>query len=182
MEPVEFKYEAPEKLPVREDALRGAKGRPSRIVKTFTSNPASLEELNWSLFRRYEIIKRDEVAFDSFMVDDAKLVVVAFGIAARIARGAIKNARKDGLKVGMLRPITLWPFPSEAIKQLAKKKKHFLDIEMNMGQMLEDVKLALEGSAEVSFYGRTGGVIPTPAELQRAIARVYYQKGLKGGK
>jgi 2-oxoglutarate ferredoxin oxidoreductase subunit alpha len=182
MEPVEFKYEAPEKLPVREDALRGAKGRPSRIVKTFTSNPASLEELNWSLFRRYEIIKRDEVAYDSFMIDDAKLVVVAFGIAARIARGAIKNARKDGLKVGMLRPITLWPFPSEAIKQLAKKKKHFLDIEMNMGQMLEDVKLALEGSAEVSFYGRTGGVIPTPAELQRAISRVYYQKGLKGGK
>jgi 2-oxoglutarate ferredoxin oxidoreductase subunit alpha len=116
------------------------------------------------------------------MLDDAKLVVVAFGIAARIARGAIKNARKEGLKVGMLRPITLWPFPSEAIVKLAKKKKHFLDIEMNMGQMLDDVKLSLEGAAEVSFYGRTGGVIPTPAELQRAIARVYYQKGLKGGK
>ena len=182
MEPVEFQYEAPKVLPVREDALRGAKGRPSRIVKTFTSNPASLEELNWSLFRRYEIIKRDEIAYDTFMIDDAKLVVVAFGIAARIARGAIKNARKEGLKVGMLRPITLWPFPSEAIKQLAKKKKQFLDIEMNMGQMLEDVKLSLEGSAEVSFYGRTGGVIPTPAELQRAISRVYYQKGLKGGK
>jgi len=182
MEPVEFKYEASKDLPVREDALRGAKGRPSRIVKTFTSNPASLEELNWSLFRRYEIIKRDEVAYDAFMIDDAKLVVIAFGIAARIARGAIKNARKEGLKVGMLRPITLWPFPSEAIASLAKKKKHFLDIEMNMGQMLEDVKLALNGSAEVSFYGRTGGVIPTPAELQRAIARVYYQKGLKGKK
>ena len=182
MEPVEFQYEAPKVLPVREDALRGAKGRPSRIVKTFTSNPASLEELNWSLFRRYEIIKRDEVAYDTFMIDDAKLVVVAFGIAARIARGAIKNARKEGLKVGMLRPITLWPFPSEAIKQLAKKKKQFLDIEMNMGQMMEDVKLSLEGAAEVSFYGRTGGVIPTPAELQRAISRVYYQKGLKGGK
>jgi len=179
MEPVEFKYETPKELPVRSDALRGAKGRPSRIVKTFTSNPATLEELNWSLFRRYEIIKRDEVTFDTFMLEDASLVVVAFGTAARIAKGAIKNARREGLKVGMVRPITLWPFPSEAIRQLSESKRHFLDIEMNMGQMLEDVKLAVEGSAEVSFYGRTGGVIPTPSELQRAITRLYYQKGLK---
>jgi 2-oxoglutarate ferredoxin oxidoreductase subunit alpha len=183
MEPVEFGYEAPKGLlPVRSDALRGAKGRPSRIIKTFTSNPATLEELNWSLFRRYEIIKQKEVASDTFMADDAKLIVVAFGTAARIAKGAIKNARKDGLKVGMLRPITLWPFPAEAIVQLARKKRHFLVIEMNMGQMLEDVKLTLEDSAEVSFYGRTGGIIPTPRELQRVIARVYYQKGLKGAK
>jgi len=181
-EPVEFKYETPKELPLRSDALRGARGRPSRIVKTFTSNPATLEELNWSLFRRYEIIKRDEIVYDTFMLEDARLVVIAFGIAARIARGAIKNARKEGLKVGMLRPITLWPFPSEAIRNLVKKRRHFLDIEMNMGQMLEDVKLALDGSAEVSFYGRTGGVIPTPSELQRAIARVYYQKGLKRSK
>ncbi|MEA1958850.1 MAG: 3-methyl-2-oxobutanoate dehydrogenase subunit VorB [Chloroflexota bacterium] len=182
MEPVEFDYEAPRKLTARDDALRGAKGRPSRIVKTFTSNPATLEELNWSLFRRYQAIKQAEVAWDTFMAEDAKLVVVAFGTAARIARGAIKNARKQGLKVGMLRPITLWPFPTEKIKELASKRKQFLVIEMNMGQMLEDVRLALNGAAEASFYGRTGGVIPTPSELQRVIARDYYQKGLKGRK
>ena len=179
MEPVEFHHEAPEVPPVRSDALRGAKGRPSRIVKTFTSNPSTLEELNWSLFRRYQQIKQSETLYDTFMLDDAKLVVVAFGIAARIARGAIKNARKSGLKVGMLRPVTLWPFPSEKIKELSKKKKQFLVVEMNMGQMVDDVKLALEGAAEVSFYGRTGGVIPTPSEIQRVIARIYQQKGLK---
>jgi len=113
------------------------------------------------------------------MVEDAQLIVVAFGIAARIAKGVIKNARTAGLKVGMLRPITLWPFPSRKVKQLAKKTKHFLVFEMNMGQMIEDVQLALEGKAEVSFYGRTGGVIPTPNEVLRMVSRLYYQKGLK---
>jgi 2-oxoglutarate ferredoxin oxidoreductase subunit alpha len=179
MEPVEFHHEAPEVPPVRSDALRGAKGRPSRIVKTFTSNPSTLEELNWSLWRRYLQIKQAETLYDTYMLDDAKLVVVAFGIAARIAKGAIKNARKDGLKVGMIRPITLWPFPSDKIKELAKKKKQFLVVEMNMGQMVDDVRLSLEGAGEVSFYGRTGGVIPTPSEIQRVIARIYQQKGLK---
>jgi len=179
MEPVEFQYEALEELPIRSDALRGAKGRPSKIIKTFTSNPATLEELNWSLFRRYQLIKREETISETFMVEDAQLIVVAFGIAARIAKGVIKNARTAGLKVGMLRPITLWPFPSRKVKQLAKKTKHFLVFEMNMGQMIEDVQLALEGKAEVSFYGRTGGVIPTPNEVLRMVSRLYYQKGLK---
>ncbi|MBI4284803.1 MAG: 3-methyl-2-oxobutanoate dehydrogenase subunit VorB [Chloroflexi bacterium] len=178
MEPVEFRHEAPEVPPVRSNALRGAKGRPSRIVKTFTSNPSTLEELNWSLFRRYQVIKQAEVTYDTFMVDDARLVVVAFGIAARIAKGAVKTARIEGLKVGLLRPVTLWPFPAAKIRKLAEDVKQFLVFEMNMGQMLEDVQLALEGSAEVSFYGRTGGVIPTPSEVLRVIARLYHQKGL----
>jgi len=179
IEPVEFRYEAPKELPIRSDALRGAKGRPSRIVKTFTSNPATLEEINWSLFRRYQLIKQVEVAWDTFMVEDAQLIVVAFGVAARIAKGAIKSARTDGMKVGMLRPITLWPFPAEKVREVAKTTKHFLVVEMNMGQMVEDVQLALAGDGEVSFYGRTGGVIPTPNEVFRVIARLYYQKGLK---
>jgi 2-oxoglutarate ferredoxin oxidoreductase subunit alpha len=179
MEPVEFKYEAPAELPIRADALRGAKGRPSKYIKTFTSNPAELEEINWSLFRRYELIKREETACETFLTEDAELIVVAFGIAARIAKGAIKTARAAGLKVGLLRPITLWPFPNEAVKELAKKKKYYLVFEMNMGQMIEDVQLALEGQGEVSFYGRPGGVIPTPSEVSRVISRLYYQKGLK---
>jgi len=178
MEPVEFNHEAPEELPVRNDALRGAKGRPSRFIKTFTSDPAELEEINWSLFRRYELIKSDETACETFLVDDADLIVVAFGIAARIAKGAIKTVRADGLKVGLLRPITLWPFPDEAVKESAKVVKQFLVFEMNMGQMIEDVQLALEGRGEVSFYGRPGGVIPTPSEVARVISRLYYQKGL----
>jgi len=179
MEPVEFKHKAPDVPPIREDALRGANGGPSRVIKTFTSKPSELEEINWSLFRRYQLIKRDETTCETFMVEDAQLVVVAFGIAARIAKGAIKNARAEGLKVGMLRPTTLWPFPSEKVQELAKSTRHFLVFEMNMGQMLEDVQLALGGTGEVQFYGRPGGVIPTPSEVLRVISRLYYQKGLK---
>jgi len=179
MEPIEFDHEAPEELAVRGDALRGAKERPSRIVKTFTSNPADLERINWSLFRRYGLIKKEETRYDTFLVEDAELVVVAFGIAARIARGAIKTVRSMGLKVGLLRPVTLWPFPAEEVRELAGRTKHFLVFEMNMGQMLEDVQLAVTGEAEVSFYGRPGGVIPTPSEVARVLTRLYYQKGLK---
>jgi 2-oxoglutarate ferredoxin oxidoreductase subunit alpha len=182
MEPVEFKHEAPEELPIRSRALRGAKGRPSRIIKTFTSNPAELEELNWSLYRRYQLIKREETSYETFLVEDAELIVVAFGIAARIAKGAIKNARANGLKVGMFRPITLWPFPSAKVEELANETRHFLVFEMNMGQMIEDVQLALAGKGEVSFYGRPGGVIPTPSEVFRVVSRLYYQKGFEVGK
>jgi 2-oxoglutarate ferredoxin oxidoreductase subunit alpha len=178
-EPVEFKHEAPEELPVRSNALRGAKGRPSRIVKTFTSKPTELEEINWSLYRRYQLIKKEEVTYEAFLIEDAELVIVAFGIAARIAKGAIKNARADGLKVGMLRPITLWPFPSAELGELADRVKNFLVFEMNMGQMVEDVQLALEGKAEVFFYGRPGGVIPTPSEVFRVASRLCHQKGLR---
>jgi len=179
MEPVEFKYEAPEVLPIRSRALRGAKGRPSRVFKTFTSKPSDLEEINWSLFRRYQLIKKQETTYETYMVDDAKLIVVAFGIAARIAKGAINNARAEGLKVGMIRPTTLWPFPSDKIQEHVKRTKHFLVFEMNMGQMVEDVQLALAGKGEVHFYGRPGGVIPTPSEVLQIISRLYYQKGLK---
>jgi 2-oxoglutarate ferredoxin oxidoreductase subunit alpha len=178
-EPVEFKHEAPEELPVRSRALRGAKKRPSRIIKTFTSKPTELEEINWSLYRRYQLIKKEEVTYETFLVEDAELVIVAFGIAARIAKGAIKNARADGLKVGMFRPITLWPFPSAELGELTDRTKNFLVFEMNMGQMLEDVQLALEGKGEVFFYGRPGGVIPTPSEVFRVASRLCYQKGLK---
>jgi 2-oxoglutarate/2-oxoacid ferredoxin oxidoreductase subunit alpha len=178
MEPVEFKYEAPAELPIRADALRGAKGRPSRFVRTFTSNPAELEEINWSLFRRYQLLQKDEVSYENYLVEDAKLIVTAFGIAARIAKGAIKQARASGMKVGMFRPITLFPFPQDQLKVLAKSVKYFLDFEMNMGQMVEDVKLSLGGAGEVSFYGRPGGVIPTSAEFLRVITRLYFQKGL----
>ena len=179
MEPIEFKHEAPKVLPVRERAVRGAKGRPSRIIKTFTSKPTEIEEINWSLFRRYELIKKNETAWENYMTDDAELILVAFGASARIAKGAIRNARAEGLKVGMLRPITLWPFPYDEIKRLARTTKQFLVFEMNMGQMLEDVELALEGKREVAFHGRPGGVIPTPSEVHKVISRHYHQKGLK---
>jgi 2-oxoglutarate/2-oxoacid ferredoxin oxidoreductase subunit alpha len=178
MEPVEFRHEAPAQLPVRANALRGAKGRPSRFVRTFTSNPMELEELNWSLFRRYQLLQKNEVTCENYMTEDAGLIVTAFGIAARIARGAIKQARASGMKVGLFRPVTLFPFPQEQLKALAKNTRYYLDFEMNMGQMIDDVKLSLEGAGEVSFYGRPGGVIPTSNEVLRVITRLYNQKGL----
>ena len=182
MEPVEFHHEAPEVPPVRSRCLRGAKGRPSRIIKTFTSNPSELEELNWSLFRRYKQVQDTETTWESYLTEDAQLVMVAFGIAARIARGAIKSARAAGMKVGIFRPITLWPFPTEAIQEVAKTTRYFLDFEMNMGQMVDDVRLALGDKAEVAFYGRPGGVISTPAEILRVITRLYHQNGLDAKK
>jgi 2-oxoglutarate ferredoxin oxidoreductase subunit alpha len=112
------------------------------------------------------------------MTNDAKLTIIAYGTAARIAKGAVKRARSEGLKVGLLRPITLWPFPEEAIRNLAKKTKLFLVFEMSTGQMIDDVRLAVEGKVPCEFYGRPGGVVPIPQEIARIIERYWLQKEL----
>jgi 2-oxoglutarate ferredoxin oxidoreductase subunit alpha len=179
MEPVEFDREAPAVPPVRSDAMRGACGRSRKIVKSFTSNPADLEEINWSLYRRYQVIKEKEPAADTFLTDDAELLVVAFGASARIAKGAIKEVRAGGMKVGLFRPVTLWPFPEKALRAAAERVKGILVFEMNMGQMIEDVRLTLNGERRIDFYGRPGGIIPAPSEVARVIARHYHQQGLK---
>ena len=179
MEPVEFPPEVQlKKLPPKDWALTGAKGRPSRILRSLLLDPTEEEEQNWKLMRKYERISKDEVRYERFATEDAKMIVVAFGTAARIAKGAIKRVREKGLRVGLIRPISLWPFPSKTIKDASKKTRHFFVFEMNMGQMIEDVRLALEGSGEVHFYGRPGGIIPTPLELSRVITSQYHQKRL----
>jgi 2-oxoglutarate ferredoxin oxidoreductase subunit alpha len=108
-----------------------------------------------------------------FKAEDADLLIVAYGTAARIAKGTIKRVREMGMKVGLIRPITLWPFPDHVIQEFSQKVDHFLVFEMNTGQMLEDVKLALNGRGNVHFYGRPGGVVPTPVELAKVIAHYY---------
>jgi 2-oxoglutarate ferredoxin oxidoreductase subunit alpha len=179
MEPVEFPPEiSAKKLPHKDWILTGAKGRPSRIIRSLLLDPTEEEEHNWKLMRKYERITREETRWESFACEDAKMIVVAFGTGARIAKGAIKRVREQGLLVGLIRPISLWPFPSRAVKELSKKAKHFFVFEMNMGQMVEDVKLALDGAAEVYFYGRPGGVVVPPLELARVITSQYYQKKL----
>ena len=105
------------------------------------------------------------------MIDDAEVIVIAYGTAARIAKGAIKRVRADGIRAGLIRPITLWPFPGQILVDLACKVQRFVVFEMSTGQMVEDVKLSLGGRAEVAFHGRPGGVIPTPAEFARYIYR-----------
>jgi 2-oxoglutarate ferredoxin oxidoreductase subunit alpha len=179
MEPVEFRAEVQlKKLPPKDWTLAGAKGRPSRIIKSLILDPVEEEAHNWKLMRKYDLISKEETRWETFETDDARMIVVAFGTAARIAKGAIKRVREQGLRVGLVRPISLWPYPSRVLRDFSKKVKHFFVFEMNMGQMVEDVKLALEGNAEVHFYGRPGGIILTPLELARVVAGQYHRRKL----
>jgi 2-oxoglutarate ferredoxin oxidoreductase subunit alpha len=178
MEPVIFREDQPmrlvAKLPPKPWALRGAKGRPSRFFRSLILPPHEMEEHNWRLYRKLQKIERKEPRAELVSVDDADFVVVAFGTAARIARSAVKRCRDKGLKVGLIRPITLWPYPSQVIRETADRGvQAFLSFEMNMGQMVDDVRLAVEGRAPVHFFGRPGGVVPTPVELAGVIRRIY---------
>ncbi len=176
MEPVIFPDPIdPENLPKKEWTIGGAKGRPSRIMVSLHLDPAKLEEHNWKLIRKYEMMKRKEIRFEQYKTEDAKVVIVAYGTAARIAKGAINRVRKMGLKVGLFRPITLWPFPQDAISQLARFVKSFIVFEMSAGQMVEDVRLAVAGRTPVELYGRPGGVVPTPEEVSHIITNQYYK-------
>jgi 2-oxoglutarate ferredoxin oxidoreductase subunit alpha len=176
MEPVMFnKTQGAGKKYPKEYILDGAKGRPSRMIRSLLFDTKEEEEHNWKLFRKYQLMEQNEVRYETFLLDDADMAVLAYGIAARIAKGAIKRLRQEGLKVGMIRPITLWPFPKKIVQETAKQLADFFVFEMSTGQMIEDVKLSLEGKGHVHFYGRPGGVIPTPVELSRIIARHYHQ-------
>lgn len=175
MEPVEFDHiKKPEDV-VKDYVLTGAKGRPSRMVRSLLFDVKEQEEHNWKLSRKFQRIEQNEVRYETYLLDDAEMVVVAYGTAARIAKGAISRLRQEGLKVGMIRPITLWPFPAKAIQETAKTIHDFFVFEMSAGQLIEDVKLSLEGQGYIHFYGRPGGVLPTPVELYRIISRHYYQ-------
>lgn len=175
MEPVSFDDIKPPKVYQKDYVLTGALGRPSRMVRSLLFDTKEEEEHNWKLFRKYQRIEQNEVRYEPYMLDDAEMVAIAYGIGARIVKGAIKRLRQDNLKIGMIRPITLWPFPSKAIKEIANKVTDFFVFEMSAGQMIEDVRLSLEGRGRIHFYGRPGGVIPTPIELYRIISRHYYQ-------
>ena len=120
-------------------------------------------------------IRKKEVMYEEFLLDDAEIVIVSFGMSSRVCKSSIEMARSKGIKAGMIRPITLWPFPSDIIAQLADKKsvRAFLDVEMNMGQMIEDVRLAVNGKRDVHFYGRTAGMLPDEKELLDRIAEVF---------
>jgi len=181
MEPVEFPEPVkPEKLPAKHWTLRGAQGRPSRFFRSLILDPVAMEEHNWKLYRKYQLIQEREVRAEVVGLEDAEIVIVAYGVAARIARGGINRARKEGIRVGMIRPVTLWPFPAHLIGKAADRIKNFIVFEMNTGQMIEDVELAVKDKAEIHFYGRPGGSVPTPMELERVITRVHYHSTRKG--
>ena len=151
-------------------AACGQRGRDHRnIINSLSLNPEELEQWNFSRYQRYEVIKDKEVMYEEFMMDDADICIVAFGIAARVCKNAIVEARKQGVKVGMIRPITLWPFPDKALKAAAEKCKAFISVELNMGQMIDDVKLAIECKKPVLLCNRTGGMIMSPDEVVAKI-------------
>lgn len=175
MEPVDFDNIKPPVKYEKDYILTGADGRPPRTIYSLLFDTKLQEEHNWKLFRKFQRMEQNEVRYETYLVDDADMVVVAYGIGARIVKGAIKRLRQENLKVGMIRPITLWPFPVKAMQNLAKTVNDFFVFEMSAGQMVEDVRLALEGRGHIHFYGRPGGVIPTPVELFRIISRHYYQ-------
>ena len=171
MEPITFEdaevntYEKPW-------ALTGTEcKRPHNVVNSLYLKPDELERKNFERFERYKKIEETEAMWEEYMMDDAEYCVVAFGIASRVAKNAVAAARAEGIKVGLIRPITLWPFPSSPIAKAADKVKSFISVELNMGQMIEDVKLATKSKKPVSLCNRTGGMIPSPEEVLEAIRK-----------
>ena len=132
-----------------------------------------MEKHNWHLQEKYERLERDDAMVEEVDTEDAKLVIVAFGSVARIVKSAIAQVREAGMKVGLIRPITLFPFPRQTLLTLGGRTKNFLVAEMNTGQMVEDVRLSLPGDCQVDFYGRPGGSVPTPEDLYAVISETY---------
>ncbi len=166
----------PADLPEKDWATNGHAGkRKHNVVNSLFLDAQANEDKNIERFKTYEMIKRDEQRVETYRTEDADICIVAFGACARIARSAVNEAREQGIKAGLIRPITLWPYPYRAIEQCPAKA--FLTVEMNMGQMIEDVRLAVGNSVPVEFFGRTGGVIPTPDEVLAQIRALNEKVG-----
>ncbi len=157
-------------LPQKTWALGGCKDREPNVVKSLFMGEGELEQMNYKLAEKYSKMKECEMRSHEVMTDDARLIVVAFGISARIAYSAVRRLREEGQKVGLLRPVSLYPFPEKRISNLAGGSTRFLTVELNMGQMVEDVRLAVNGKSEVLFYGRPGGSMITPEDLYERIS------------
>ena len=149
------------------------KDRQPNIITSLELKPEVMEQRNLALQRKYEEIQKAEVRYDSQRLEDAELVIVSFGSASRIAEKAIELAREDGLKVGLFRPITLWPFPLTQLQEVAKGKKGILVVEINAGQMIDDVRLAVNGKEQVEHFGRLGGIVPEPEEIVKALKEKF---------
>jgi len=177
MEPAQM----PEMKPIqRKDwdwATNGKMGkRERRVLSSIYLDPIQEEKLNLRLIQRWKQIQANEVRYKEYFLDDAEFVIIGFGTAGRVALSAVRTARQQGIKVGLLRPITVSPFPHEVIDQLAGRVDAFLVTEMNSGQMLEDVRLSVKGRVPVEFYGRMGGVVPFPDEILKEIERITTSK------
>jgi 2-oxoglutarate ferredoxin oxidoreductase subunit alpha len=172
MEPAELPPMQSLDRPVPAWALNGALGRKKNIVTSIHLVPEEEELFNRKLQEKISIIRQNEVRYKEYQIDGAELIVVGFGTSGRVAQTAVNMARQQGIPVGLLRPISLFPFPEERLSELADEARGFLVVEMNAGQMIDDVKIAVGGQAPVEFYGRMGGMVPLPDEILAAIAKL----------
>jgi 2-oxoglutarate ferredoxin oxidoreductase subunit alpha len=173
MEPVEFGERSETHLYEKNWATTGTRGDGEpKIITSLELDAESLEKRNILLQQKFAQIKANEVRFETYKTEDADFIMVAFGTVARITMNAINKARQDGVKAGLIRPISLWPFPEKPFEETRDSVKAYISVEMSAGQMIEDVRLAVNGHAPVDFYGRTGGVVPTQEEIYRKIMTV----------
>ena len=181
MEPAELPPMRPVRPPEeRPDwALTGAEGRDPNIITSLYLGAENMEEVNLRLQAKLKEIEENEVRWKEYSTEDADLLLVAFGTVGRISQTVVREAREQGLKVGLLRPVTLWPFPKQRLAELAEQVRGMLVVEMNAGQMVEDVRLAAEGRCPIEFYGRMGGVIPLPDDILPELEKL--DEKLAGG-
>ncbi|MBM2841806.1 MAG: korA [Bacteroidetes bacterium] len=177
MEKVEFRqYNPADHIPPKPWATVGkANSRERNILTSLHIQPEKMEQINLALQAKYKTITQNEIRFESIRTEDADYIIVAYGLAARVAHRAVEIAREKGIRAGLLRPITLWPYPYSMIRELTKRTMGMLVVEMNAGQMVEDVRLGVEGRVPVEFYGRMGGIIPSPDEVVLALEKMIHQ-------
>ena len=177
MEPVSFDFEIKES-PAKPWATTGTKmARPHNVVNSLYLKPEVLEEKNIERYEKYDLICEKEAVAEEYLVDDAEIVIAAFGIAARVAKNAVNAARAEGIKAGLIRPITLWPFPVCNFKKVVGQAKQIISVELSMGQMIEDVRLATECKVPVTLCKRVGGMIPSPEQVYAAIKEAAEKAG-----
>lgn len=172
MEPIQINVKSDPQVPDKPWALTGCQGRKPNIIKSLFLGEGALEEHNKKLQAKFADIKSAQTRAVTFNAKDSDIMLVAYGSAARIARCAMEKARAKGIRAGLIRPVTLWPFPDKVIEEACARTKRFLVVELSAGQMVEDVRLAVNGRAKVDFYGRMGGGIPTGDEILREIEAV----------
>ena len=173
MEPVEFREMSPRELPEKTWATDGTKNsRKPNIINSLALDPAVLEEHNIKLDKKYQEMERNEVRVEVFNMEGAQVVLTAYGTTARVAKNAIELLEAEGIKAGLIRPITLWPFPHQAFREIPSTAQAILTVEMSMGQMIDDVKIANEGRLPVHFYGRSGGMCPEPQAIVDKVKEI----------
>ena len=179
MEPVSLEYDI-KPAPEKPWATTGTKmQREHNIINSLSLVPEELEKFNIERYKRYDEVEKNEVMYEEYMMDDAEICIAAFGIAARVSKNAITEARRQGIKAGMIRPITLWPFPKAPFKKAAQSVKQFISVELSMGQMIEDVRLATECRVPVTLCNRVGGMIPSPDMVLEAIKEAAKNGGAR---